>query len=479
VTSLKEQLHYWRLPFREPVPREPKKLAQAHQQIIAQFSEVPVRIPSRQDLDEIWRMLQDVAQRKRSLQDFSRLELRLAAWVIFENWNGQHPLALHESLLRAYLERVTQEAIPDVIIALCQAFLKAYPRGTSIFDPVRSRVRTLLAGSTQRRCRRLVEADERFGILAADAPEKLITELLDSTASIDKHLAAATLTGHLSRQGLVEAAFERGLALCEQRLGLADFGLERLERLLAFALVPNAAGNELRFKQPALKVGLAHALLLPFTRRTLPDPFRKQIKEFVLAYFGDPRLGAGGWVGVSSEARAVVQSWLVKETLDDFFLLLEYVARTDETARRHWKYRKAFWTAYLRAGHIRDAWVVLHPKIVPEASRMLGGDSNRYGRLKRGPGIQADHAALLLRVGNLVITEWNHMGKYRVWVDEGGPDRYIPSPYRREYSREDLILGADHEGVHHGAENGRWQATLADLIRRNTGIRMWHRMLMP
>jgi hypothetical protein len=132
----------------------------------------------------------------------------------------------------------------------------------------------------------------------------------------------------------------------------------------------------------------------------------------------------------------------------------------------------------LRAGVINDAWVALAYNVDAAAQRQMGASRDSYGRLD-GYNVQRNHAALLLRIGHLVIADWSHNGKFRVWHLAGAFREFAPTLYQKRYTGEALRRVADFEGAHSGAENGSWQQKLAKYIRDNTGVRFDLWQLMP
>jgi hypothetical protein len=164
--------------------------------------------------------------------------------------------------------------------------------------------------------------------------------------------------------------------------------------------------------------------------------------------------------------------WLVKASLDDFFTVL------DETADdAHWKFRKAFWSAYLRRNAISDAWIVLGPaaaRIVRKEFDSLAGAA----KLRMGDGTQSSHSVLLMQIGALTIAEWSHNGKCWIWSD--GEPR-VPKLYEAEYKRSQLRDSSKPKRgiVHMGSEDGRWQDTIAHIIADETGIRVTRGEYMP
>jgi hypothetical protein len=155
----------------------------------------------------------------------------------------------------------------------------------------------------------------------------------------------------------------------------------------------------------------------------------------------------------------------------------------DHALEEHWRYRHAFWLAYLEKGAIADAWLALGRQGYDsaEAVRELG---RAYGRL-RGAGVTANQSALLLRIGPLVVSEFTHNGKLRAWSAEW---RNTPQLGRQNYGRGDLTgkclpfppnpyrgRGGDPSGQglsHIGSDTGYWQGSAAALIERHAGIRI-------
>jgi len=155
----------------------------------------------------------------------------------------------------------------------------------------------------------------------------------------------------------------------------------------------------------------------------------------------------------------VMLRWMVDASLEEFFALIARRAQED-----HWRYRKAFWSAYLKGGHIADACVVLGENAELEARRRWRDAIPAHGELSGG---LPDHCVLILRVANVVVTEWSHNGTCRLWLQG---DKGCPRFHARRYSRDDLTQKARHEQRHDGNTHYTWQQRLAGVIRRETGI---------
>jgi len=169
----------------------------------------------------------------------------------------------------------------------------------------------------------------------------------------------------------------------------------------------------------------------------------------------------------------VILHWLVEDTIEAFFQLIQYVSRGNSDLERQWPYREKFWNSYLHRGVVQGAWVVLSPNIDPQALRMLKLDRDGYGMFSSNSGLLHNHVALILRIGNLVITDWNYNGKYRVWNEDIADPEQSPKLYKNTYMHKDrLISGAQFDGAHHATENYTWQKTLSKYISDKAGITM-------
>ena len=177
--------------------------------------------------------------------------------------------------------------------------------------------------------------------------------------------------------------------------------------------------------------------------------------------------------GISEEARSVILSWLVEDALEDFFRLFSYVAEFDEDIKRHWKYREAFWKAYLDKGHIDQAWVVLGHRMDKKAIEMLSLAPENYGKFDHTKGVKPNQAALVMKIGGSVVTDWNFDGSFRVWSRSRVEQGTAPAPYKKAYqSKQTLMMNADFTGGHHGSDHYSWQKKLSEYLTDKTGRRV-------
>jgi hypothetical protein len=248
-----------------------------------------------------------------------------------------------------------------------------------------------------------------------------------------------------------------------------DHRLQPRDRLEFIEMISVKSGTrQLNFASH--KCLVANALLLPNRDRALEKAMKDQILNFLISLegLGDPRTRPGNWVS-APDARDVAVSWLTEQALRQFLDVVEAV-----NPNENWKYRRRFWETMYGNGIIREAWVVLDPHGASEARRRFGKNT-RFGRFVSGGGVQAGHAALLLKIGRGVCAEWSFNGKCRFWEDAertGAPKLYDDS-----YDADFLRTGRRYlpaEEISHSSHTGpnAWQHKAARQITKMTGERL-------
>lgn len=464
MSSLKECLSAWAGLGLDAPSTADLQLTRAAAAASMQLAAAPVELPDAKRLSEIAIALIR-AFRRRELNAVPRRWRRDIPWALCAAGagDGQRPLD-QPGLLDWYLSIIRDAASRRLALNLAAAYLLYFEPGNPAFGLLGRQVRELLRRATSPRTRRWLERSEQYGLFEENGSSRLVDRWIAAGDHAEHWLGDAGLTGALAAGGFALAAYDRFLERLPALLGRTGLTEEECERLLGFAL---AESGELRFA--GQRVGaLANAVLTPFTDHEPESAIRERIKGLMLEHLGDPRLKPHAWQNVRASALQVMRRWLVQSTLEDFFGLLDYNARYDDTADRHWRYRRAFWTAYLRHNQITESWVALGYAAASRAKAFLSSESVNYARLAGGP-VKPDHAVLVLKIGSLVISEWSHMGKYRLW-HESSPG--APVLYLGHYSRYDLTRQPDFEGSHMGAANGRWQEKLQRYIREQTGFRL-------
>ncbi len=231
----------------------------------------------------------------------------------------------------------------------------------------------------------------------------------------------------------------------------------------------------------AHRVAFANALLTPWVRHRPPDTIKARLVEFFVKVYGDPRMIGNrqySWRDVSPQALSVILNWLAGDTLRGFMRVLE------QTADDIWIYRQKFWMAYYNAGHIQEAWLALGHQAAWIAKR-LQGDAQGMGCGRLLSGAAPNQSVLLLKIGQLVFTEWSHNGSLRAYQEMGSS---APMLYEANYHGADLrdALSMDfHDGVnqrpeltHANSVGGTWQRKARDFIRMHTGIHLADREIL-
>ncbi|AWN14249.1 EH signature domain-containing protein [Salinisphaera sp. LB1] len=477
--ALKRALQLMEWPAIFAQPRQPKRLEAAQAAIKRQLGDVTPRQPNQYDLLETYRTLASLDKDKPDIRGLARRHVRRAPWVLFRKWSeGESPLALRKRLLSAYYDYLARSGSDRTIGALVHVFLRDHPTDAGVQESTRQLLNSELAQRKSPRLQRLRERCAAYSLLEADGPTRFATMLDAATATGSEDLLAdAGLIGDLGLQGFIVAAAERWLDqisdTLESRAATYD-GAPYIERVFAFF---RSTDNRDALRFPPLRARLADALLLPFVSNNPPKSIQNKLQHFLIDTLGDPRPRPGQWHGVDPAAKAVLLRWLVHTTLKDFFRIVSDASQHDANADRMWPYRNAFWSAYLNKGVIENAWVVLGSEVRKTAQTRLSQiDRGSYGELMSGGGAQPSHAVLIMQIGDLVITEWSHSGKYRIWHLDS-PN--APPFYRRSYSRGRLVREPELDGSHHHAEGGSWQRRLADEIRDWTGITVTQREFMP
>ncbi|MES1928846.1 hypothetical protein SADO_06317 [Salinisphaera dokdonensis CL-ES53] len=434
--------------------------------------------PTQYDLLETYAALSNAKESRSRMDDLPRRHMRRGPWVLFRSMKEtQEPLAHDGHLLTSYYAALSSHGSDRTIGTLAHVYLRDYPTQAFARQTTQSFLAQELRQRDSPRIIRFRQRCEHYSLLEQEGAKRFAS-LLNSVNDCGALLSDAGLEGELAEQGFIVDAAEQWLPVISRQLEDRDndssLGGDLVQRSLQFYQARDG-DKSLRF--PDLRIELANALLLPFRQITPSASIREPIQRFLMDILGDPRLARGQWHGVDPEAREVLLRWLVNTTLKDFFRIVSLASKRDANADRMWPYRDAFWSAYLNKKVIDNAWVVLGSEIRQSAQSALSQlDKSAYGALSSGSGSQPSHAVLILQIGELIITEWSHSGKYRAWhVD----DTQGPKFYRPRYRRDQLIQNPLFEGSHHHAEGGSWQRALAREIHNRTGIQVTEKEFMP
>jgi hypothetical protein len=439
------------------------ELIEARKHVISLLAVDTPLAPPVVDIEAVYRKLRGIADDEQDIQTLNRRELRIGVWTLFRQFkDGLPPLCTDAYFFRGYLQAIGKLSSARPVSGLILNFLEDYPRQSHRFDDICVELASLLR-DYKGRLRDFSSRIEKFQLLRSVGPGETAHQVVFGPESVEETLEHAYLVGSRARHGFVSHVHKEACSLMKSRLQKGSLYGQRLWRALEFCAFEET-GRELRIVSQ--RVELAEALLQPFQETSPDESVKEDIKKFLLEFYGDPRTQRAKWQGVAEDYRAVMIRWLVQDTFEDFFRIVDLTQKSDKDADRQWPYRKAFWLAYFRKDVVTDAWLVLGYEIATNARQQLAIESENYGRMS-GMGIKPSHAVLILKIQDYIIVEWSHVGKYRMWHES---DQYAPKLYAKSYDRTVLTRQPAVEGVHYSASAGGWQSKLASKIRGRTGI---------
>jgi hypothetical protein len=350
--------------------------------------------------------------------------------------------------------------------------LNSYLDAFSVDDPDVRRLAANLTRLTPRWPWR--EADtwqtkaKTFALFDPDmAPIRIGSAVVGSDQPTHAVLEGAGLnTDGRRRGGLAEAAFREACRMVAA--GPVTPLLAAQSRLIDWGEF--RAGG---FAFPRIWPDFAAALLSPWAGREPPPAHKRLLVDSVLDYAGDPRIRETRWRPVRQareDAYRVIVQWLTKASVEQFF---DIVSETMRDRPDMWAQRRKFWTSYLKADLISAAWVAFGSAGANRADQAAARTGDKgltmFGRLASGGGRTAEHAALIMQIGDLTVVEWSHNGSWNIWTRDAKRKPILfghNEKYEADYKPQELI-GAPINGAH----SGNWQWTIADVIWRHTGLR--------
>jgi len=349
------------------------------------------------------------------------------------------------------IERLLQQVETAAKSGVYHALLKGYLFIAKANDPLSDLIRRFLEKKRHHFNDRITKRVTEYELLGTIPGKKLASMLmLDYSRTPQAILAAARFNSRGEGSGFLKATF---VECCD--LLATDCTPIKLQRFFSYI------GKDIIFSQ---EIGLyTKALLSPWEKSgNDPDETTKlAIQNFLIEQFGDPRIKKAVWNDAGS-SKSVLLRWLVAQSLD---LMLQVLSASNDTGQ--WKERADFWRDYIKLDVVTDAWVVFGRDAYRSATQMVKeGDLSQggFGRL-HGNGAQPMHSVLLMRIGDMVISEWTHSGKLRMFTQGAA---HTPAFYQQLYHphriRADVY--AQEALVHHI----NWQPKFAGLIHHYTGI---------
>lgn len=442
---------------------ESSKLRKVAAELSDSYGFAPAEAPQPADILIVYRKLISIIEGAESFQMISAKEWKLVPWALIRAVDENEPLFEVNGATAKILSYIRDSRKHRAIQPLLNVFLMEYPYNSASFDNLRESAKSLLINHSIEQLASVKEWLVANQIMENNAPDLSAQRAL--SMGLPELFVAMRFSKGLEFGSFAELMVQKFLTKLSYFVANSsgDEQFKMINSLLEFLV-----DGEIKYS--SLRIDIADGLLQPFQISKPTKKLKKLLKNFFLLHYRDPRIKKGLWVGVSEEAISIFRSWMVEDTMLDFFKLLSHVAKTDATADKHWVYRKRFWNAYLQQGHIAEAWVALGP-IAKDVAKEFISSNGSYAGLSGG---LRSHSVLIMKIGSLVITEWSHIGKFRVWDTNNSS----PVLYKKSYDRGSLVYGFDYEGAHMGSENGSWQYKLSQRITDYTGLNVSHREYM-
>lgn len=194
------------------------------------------------------------------------------------------------------------------------------------------------------------------------------------------------------------------------------------------------------------------------------DSAKNWLMQLVFRYMGDPRGNNTAWLYVEEKAKEIFLHWLVK---NDFAVFFHIIASTADSM---WKYRQAFWGAYM--DEIRASRIIIGQKAKLILNQLPSEEKRKLMAYDYLEGKSSDTSLLVFTIGQYTFIEVSHNGKIRVYSREKSPIQIFSQRHRTIYY-SDLINSDTEEEFVHTNPRGRgpnWQPKVRDWIYDHCGI---------
>lgn len=194
------------------------------------------------------------------------------------------------------------------------------------------------------------------------------------------------------------------------------------------------------------------------------DSAKNWLMQLVFREMGDPRGNNTAWLYVEEKAKEIFLHWLVK---NDFAVFFHIIASTADSM---WKYRQAFWGAYM--DEIRASRIIIGQKAKLILNQLPSEEKRKLMAYDYLEGKSSDTSLLVFTIGQYTFIEVSHNGKLRVYSREKSPIQIFSQRHRTIYY-SDLINSDTEEEFVHTNPRGRgpnWQPKVRDWIYDHCGI---------
>lgn len=194
------------------------------------------------------------------------------------------------------------------------------------------------------------------------------------------------------------------------------------------------------------------------------DSAKNWLMQLIFLYMGDPRGNDTAWLYVEEEAKEIFLHWLVK---NDFAVFFHIIAKT---ADRRWKYRQAFWSAYM--DEIRASRIIIGPKAKLMLNDRPKEEKSKLMAYDYLEGKSSDTSLLVFTIGQYTFIEVSYSGRLRIYSRAKSPIQIFAQGHRTiPYSH--LINSDTEQEFVHTNPRGRgqsWQPKVRNWIYDHCGI---------
>lgn len=398
------------------------------------------------------------------LGTLNRRELRLGCQAML---NPPNPPAANEEALNGILQLVDQKKRRAAFFAVIDAYLDGFNADDETVLSLAKKLTVIKARWPWRDTDHWAAKIEDYSLLdPKKAPQLLAKRILAGDMRPRAVFKAAGLDTPGRRfGGLVEAAFRSACGIVRGLSGQKAVDGQRI-------LIEWASDDAGKFGYQRSWPDFVEASLLPW-EVTEPSEAHKSALIDMLERFGegDPRTKPARWRTVMDRAPgayAILMRWLTRASVLQFLDIVDRLM-PDRGAKLMWAYRRAFWMSYLlgdgSAPSIDAAWVAFGDEGARMALRAAReSDDRSFAAFGRQYDKSGQHAALILKMGDLTIVDWSHNAKYQVW---GRHDNNAPELFRPIYSSGSLYCAPIQE-THASPSSFYWQKRLAQIIEGRT-----------
>lgn len=395
-----------------------------------------------------------------ALDRLSRRDLRTGCQAIL---HPPHPPVANEAILNGLLAEVERKKRRAAFFAVIDAYLDGFVAKDETIQSLAKKLETMTVTWPWREADHWPERLSEFSLLdPTRAPQLLARRILESRSHPRDIFREAGLDTPGRRfGGLAEAAFRFGCHLVMGMKGQQAVDGQRV-------LIEWASNDAGKFAYQRAWPEFVEASLVPWEVVEPSEAHKSALLEMLQRFGeGDPRAKPARWRTVMDKAPgayAVLMRWLTRASVLQFLDIVDRLM-PDPAAKLMWAYRRAFWMSYLlsdgSAPGIDAAWVAFGDEGARLANRAArdSGDSS-FAAFGKQHDKSAQHAALILQMGDLTIVDWSHSAKYQVWRRG---DKRIPELFKSSYSYGALYCAPIQES-HASPSTYSWQKRLARII---------------